>query len=390
MRKVVPILILRLALLVAVLGCAVLLVEYENMGDPAFCGAGSGCMAVRHSPYSVIAGVHLPLLGLCAELPLFVLALVAREREHTFFVAAAAGAGALVSLGLIGIMALKIGAICKWCLLVDGCTIVAAAAAVWVHVGVVRDPSFEPYLLALSRRRGQIVAWIGGAAIVAGLPFVWSEYPVVPPPPRAIAELAVPGKVTIVTFTDFECPFCRKLAPVLHEVQDNWGDRAVVVRKMVPLGFHPGAMPAALAWVCTPAEQRDEMADRLYAAPSLSKESVQVLAQKLHLDEARFARCLEAPETRAAVEADQKLFFDELDLHGLPHTYVGKRAVSGFNPEALRNLGREAMDGDRPGLPLWGMVAGAMALAAALALFTLRLSPAEDAGSPAPAGPGGP
>ena len=305
MRKVAPLLLLRLALLVAVFGCAVLLVEYENMGDPAFCGAGSGCMAVRRSPYSVIAGVHLPLLGLCALGGLLAFALVARDRANTFFVAAAAAGGALCAVGLIGIMTLKIGAICKWCLLVDLCTIVA--------------------------------------------------------------------------FTDFECPFCRKLAPVVHEVQENWGDRAVLVRKMAPLSFHHGAMPAALAYACTPEEQRDEMARRLYAAPdpTLTLDGVQTLARVLHLDEARFARCLEGPAARAQVDADKKLF-DELELHGLPYTYVGKRAVAGFNPDALRKLGREAMEDDRPSLPLWGMVGAALAMAAALAVLTLRLAPRDE------------
>src|SRR5215468_10229839 len=123
MRKVAPILVLRLALLVAVFACAVLLVEYENTGDPAFCGAGSGCMAVRRSAYSSIAGVHLPLYGLAALAGLLAFALVARDRTNTFFVAAAAAAGGAVSLGLIGIMVLKLGALCKWCLLVDGCTL---------------------------------------------------------------------------------------------------------------------------------------------------------------------------------------------------------------------------------------------------------------------------
>ena len=272
-------------------------------------------------------------------------------------------------------MTLKIGAICKWCLLVDGSTIVAAGAAAWVHLDVVRDPSHVGFLAALARRRAQVIAWIAGAFVVAGLPYLWSEYPVVPAAPPQIAALAVPGKITVVAFTDFECPFCRKLAPVLEEVRDNWGERAVLVRKMAPLSFHRGARPAALAYLCTPKELRDEMAQKLYAAPEemLNPEGVEALARTLHVDETRFSRCLEDPATGAQVDADKKLF-DDLELHGLPYTYVGKRSVAGFNPDALRKLGREAMDGDRPSLPLWGMVAAALAVAALLAVLTLRVA----------------
>src|SRR5262249_54490115 len=154
--------------------------EYENMGDPAFCGAGSGCMAVRRSAYSSIAGIHLPLLGLAAFVGLLAFSLVARDRANTFFVAAAAGGGGAVSLGLIGVLLLKTGALCKWCGVVDGCALVAAAGAGLVHLNVVRDPTYEDFLLALSYRRAQVVAWVGGGLIAGVLPFVWGEYPVVP------------------------------------------------------------------------------------------------------------------------------------------------------------------------------------------------------------------
>jgi uncharacterized membrane protein/thiol-disulfide isomerase/thioredoxin len=377
MRKVAPILVLRLALLVAVFACAVLLVEYENTGDPAFCGPTSGCMAVRHSPYSVIAGIHLPLLGLCAEGALLVLALVASDRSQTFFVAVAAAAGAAVAVGLIGVQAFQIGAFCKWCLLVDLCTIVAAGAAALVHLGVARDPEQEEFVGAFALRRGQIVAWALGAAVVVGLPFLWGEYPVVPPLPAEVAKLAVPGKATIVAFTDFECPFCRKLAPVVHEVQDNWGDRVALVRKMAPLSQHPGAMPAALAFVCTPEAQRDDMATKLYtASPSvLTRDGVKILARDLHLDEGRFTTCLDGPAGEERVAADKALF-DALALHSLPYTFVGSRAVAGYNPAAVRKFGSEVMAGDRPSLPLWWMVAAAFVVAVGLAAVTVRLAPA--------------
>jgi uncharacterized membrane protein/predicted DsbA family dithiol-disulfide isomerase len=366
MRKVAPLLVLRLALLVAVLACAVLLVEYQNAGDPSFCGVGSGCEAVRRSAYSHIVlldgiDVPLPLLGLCFHAGLLALAVVARDKAQTFFVAAAAALGGLVAIGLIGVQALKIGAFCKWCLLVDGCAIVAAPAAAMVHFGAARSEA-------------------AGAAVVAGLPFLWGEYPVVPPLPPAIAALGVPGKVTIVAFTDFECPFCRKMAPVLHDIQEGWVDRFVIVRKMAPLSMHPGAMPAALAYVCTPEGQREEMARRLYAASNsvLTHDGVELLARDLRLDEMRFASCLDGPAAREQVAAD-KMLFDSLEAHGLPYTFIGPRAVGGYIPEAAHKLARAVMEeGDRPSLPLEWMIAAAFVVVAALAALTARAARLEE------------
>jgi uncharacterized membrane protein len=388
MRKVAPVLLLRLALLVGILGCSVLLVEYENNGDPAFCAAGSGCMAVQRSAFASVAGIHLPFIGLVLLLALFALSLVARDRDNTLFVAVAGAVGGLVAVGLIGIMAFKIGAICKWCLLVDGSTIVAASAAAWIHLDVLRDPAHVDFLGALSKRRVQVIAWIAGAGVVVGLPRLWAEFPEVPPLPPQIAALAVPGKMTIVAFTDFQCPFCRKLSPVLDEVRDNWGERAALIRKMAPLNIHAGAVPAALAYVCTPEERREEMAKKLYGAPDamLTPEGVAIMARGLSLDEDRFSRCFEGEEARAQVTADRKLF-DALGLQGLPYTYVGKRSVAKFNPEALRQIGREAMESDRPSVPLWGMVAAALGVAFSLALLTLFLAPASASAAPRSAAP---
>jgi uncharacterized membrane protein/thiol-disulfide isomerase/thioredoxin len=392
MRKIAPVLLLRLALLVAVFACAVLLVEYENTGDPAFCGAGSGCMAVRRSAYSDIQGIPLPSIGVCASAGLLAMVLVARERAHTFFVAAVGLGGAIAAAGLIGVQALQIGAFCRWCVLVDASLIVAGLAAVLVHRAVSRSEAFERWLEALAARRVLVVAWIVGAAAAAALPFLWGEYPVVPAVPDAIAALSVPDKVTVVSFTDFQCPYCRKMYPVLRDIEDNWGDRIAVVRKMVPLPGHHGAMPAALAYECAPAAQREAMAGRLYTANEelLSREGTLGLARKLFPKSADvFMECIDAPETRAAVEKDVELFH-ALEAHGLPTTYIGPRVVAGFNADQARRAVAAAMEGPRPSLPVSWMIAALALLAVALVLVTLRLAPPvldPPAGEEAPESP---
>jgi uncharacterized membrane protein/predicted DsbA family dithiol-disulfide isomerase len=383
MRKAAPILLLRLALLVAVFACSTLVVEYQHFGDPTFCGVGSGCMAVRRSAYSHIGSLPLPVIGLAAHAVLLALALGARDKVQTYYLAAIALAGGAIAAILFALQAFQIGVFCKWCVMVDGSAIVAAGAAYWLHHQVSKSPAWEAWLGKLSRRRGQIALWAGGALLAGALPIVWGEFPVVPPVPPGVAALAVPGKVTIVSFTDFECPFCRALHPVLHEVAEGSGGRVVIVRKMAPLRGHLGARPAARADLCAPEDRREAMAGALYAAPTdtLNHDGTIAVAARLGLDPGAFARCLDAKETAAALDADLALF-DSLDARALPYTFVGPRVVLGNNPAAARKAARIALAGGRPGLPVAWMLIIFAANAAALLVLTRRLVPKDDAPVP--------
>ena len=51
--------------------------------------------------------------------------------------------------------------------------------------------------------------------------------------------------ITIVEYTDFECPYCRQAHPVIVELFKRYGDRVRLVVKDMPMPFHPRAMPAA-------------------------------------------------------------------------------------------------------------------------------------------------
>jgi protein-disulfide isomerase len=372
--SVAPVLVLRLALLAAILASATLVVDYANVGDPAFCGVGSGCMAVRRSAYSCLGGVPLPIIGLLAEAGLLFLSLFARDRAASLVVTLAAGAGGFAALGLIALQKFVIGAFCKWCVVVDTSTVLAAVAAVLLHRQV-RASADPEAVLAAGSSRAFVAAWVLGAGAVAALPFVWGEYPVVAPLPPAVAALAKPGKLTLVTFTDFECPFCRRLAPTLHDVVAQHPEKVELVRVMAPLASHPGAMPAALAWECAPAAQREDMATRLYEAPEeeLTTDGVKKVASEMKLDEAAFAQCLAGAEARDAVARDKALF-EALDLAGLPFTYIGARTVIGANADGVRRMVDFGISGPRPSLPVAWMLAAAAAVAALLAGLTVGAS----------------
>ena len=384
MRKAVLVILLRLALIVALFASAALFIEYQRAGDPAFCGVGSGCMAVRLSPYSRLLNVPLPTWGLLAFGTLFGFAMTARDRAWHRIVAVASGLGALVAGYLVYLQAFEIRAFCKWCILADSSALVAAISAglLYAHVarGAVAPDKPTPNEASLAELLGlpQVsIAWVVAGAVAVGAPFLWAQYPVIPALPPEIAALQVPGKVTIVSFTDFECPYCRALHPGLEALLHLHPDQLVIVRKMMPLSIHPGAMPAALAYECVPQEKREQMVDALYAAPEelLNREGLVALAEaKVGMSREVQGRCMDAPETRALVEADKALF-TQLQGQALPLTYVGSRVLLGYQPDRLRDAVSLALAPPRPSLPLAGLLAlvgAALAGAAAITLRSLR------------------
>ncbi|MDC0679743.1 vitamin K epoxide reductase family protein [Sorangium atrum] len=356
----------RLALFVAIAASAALVVEYQNAGDPAFCGVTSGCFAVRISPYSRFLGVPLPNLGLAAFTALLTASLLARARWHHVAIAAASAVGGLAAAALLGLQSLVIGAFCAWCVAVDLAAFAAAITSALVARQAWRMPARAFERAAQGGSLG-VTVWGAAAAAAVGLPFLWGSHPVVPPLPPELAALQEPGKITIVAFTDFECPFCRRLHPELSKIEEPYGDRVRHVRKMVPLPIHPGALPAAKAYVCTPEDKREQAAALLYSAPpsKLTDERVASVLSPLGLSAAELAACLAAPETQAAIDADVALY-GRMEARGLPTTYVGRRLVVAYNPERIRDALRREAAGDDMSLPLpWLFVAlfGAAAVA---------------------------
>jgi protein-disulfide isomerase len=99
------------------------------------------------------------------------------------------------------------------------------------------------------------------------------------PRPRqavAVGDAPVRGPegaaVTLVVFSDFECPFCAKMAQTLKELEGELGGRVRIAHKNMPLPFHPHAEPAARAALAAGQQGRFwEMHDRLFGTPASSR-----------------------------------------------------------------------------------------------------------------------
>lgn len=111
--------------------------------------------------------------------------------------------------------------------------------------------------------------------------------------------------VTIAVFTDFECPYCKQMAPMLDQVFEKNRETTRIVFKNMPLRFHKFADPAARAALAAGVQGKFwEMHDILFGAPELSDNVIASAAGKLGLDIARFNQDMNSPAIRQQINQD--------------------------------------------------------------------------------------
>ena len=144
--------------------------------------------------------------------------------------------------------------------------------------------------------------------------------------------------VTVVVFSDFQCPFCGKLAPRLHELQAAYGaDNLRVVWKNEPLPFHPNAKPAAEAAMGVFALAGHEAFWRFHdltfeRQPDLGIDSYLAWAEKSGVRDMRSFRAgLAAHTWLTKVEQDHALA-EFVGVRGTPASYINGVLLSGAQP----------------------------------------------------------
>lgn len=139
--------------------------------------------------------------------------------------------------------------------------------------------------------------------------------------------------ITMVVFSDFECPFCNKGADRLKVLQAKYGANLRIAFKQRPLPFHKNARLAAKASIAAANQGKFwEYHDTLFEDQSkLNRDGLISVAKDLGLDADRFAKDLDAPETDAKVKADEAEA-DKLDVRGTPTFFVNGRMITGAQP----------------------------------------------------------
>ena len=116
------------------------------------------------------------------------------------------------------------------------------------------------------------------------------------------------AKLTIVEFSDFQCPYCSKVVSYVKEVEKQFPKDVKVIFKQFPLDSHSEAEMAAEAALAAQAQGKFwEMHDLIYAGfPNLNRELVDGYAQKLKLDMNRFNSELASHKYQARVVSEEK------------------------------------------------------------------------------------
>lgn len=142
--------------------------------------------------------------------------------------------------------------------------------------------------------------------------------------------------VTLTVFSDFQCPGCRSIEPVLDAVRDANGDKLNLVFRQYPLtSIHPQAFQAAEAALCAGDQgQFWQMHASLFADQRrLNRADLDQRAETLGLDSSAFAACLDAGDKKQVVEDDMRLG-RELGISGTPTLFVNGRPVTlGQSPQ---------------------------------------------------------
>ena len=141
------------------------------------------------------------------------------------------------------------------------------------------------------------------------------------------------AEVSVVAFSDFQCPFCSRAVPTLEQVEKEYGDKVRIVFKHLPLSIHPKA-PAAHAAAEAAHRQGKfwEMHDLIFANQrEMSPERYVEYATQLGLDLEKFKQDLESAEVKQRIDADTSEAA-RLNVRGTPAFFINGRYLSGAQP----------------------------------------------------------
>jgi protein-disulfide isomerase len=139
--------------------------------------------------------------------------------------------------------------------------------------------------------------------------------------------------VTVVEFSDFQCPFCVRARPTVAKVRETYGDKVRWVFRHFPLDFHAQAEKAGEAAACAGEQGRFwEMHDRLWASNSkLQVADLKAHAAALGLDARSFDQCLDSGREAALVGRDAEAG-QSYGVSGTPAFFVNGRPLVGAQP----------------------------------------------------------
>ncbi|MFO0679666.1 MAG: thioredoxin domain-containing protein [Polyangiaceae bacterium] len=146
----------------------------------------------------------------------------------------------------------------------------------------------------------------------------------------------VDAPVTMIVFSDFQCPYCKRVEEQLKKVETTYGDKVRMVWKHEPLPFHPRAVPAAIV----AEEARNQKGDKGFWAahdklfeiqPKLDDADLEGAAKDIGLDVGKVKEALKSQKYKKLIDADAELA-DDVQASGTPHFFINGRRLVGAQP----------------------------------------------------------
>lgn len=145
---------------------------------------------------------------------------------------------------------------------------------------------------------------------------------------------AADAPVTLLEFSDFHCPFCKRVVATLKDLQERYPGKLQIAYRHFPLtSLHPQARQAAEASRCAQDQGKFwEYHDLLFAnAPQASPQELERYAEEIGLDVSKFNRCLVQSMHHDAVQRDIDEA-TELGMTGTPAFFINGRFLNGAQP----------------------------------------------------------
>ncbi len=139
--------------------------------------------------------------------------------------------------------------------------------------------------------------------------------------------------VTIVEWSDFQCPFCKRVTPTLAQIEKEYGDKVRIAFKHLPLSIHAQAPQAHAASEAAHRQGKFwEMHDRIFASQrDLSVGTLDRYAREIGLDMDRFAKDISASDVQKRIDDDLKQA-SKLGVTGTPSFFINGKFLSGAQP----------------------------------------------------------
>jgi protein-disulfide isomerase len=178
--------------------------------------------------------------------------------------------------------------------------------------------------------------------LASAVPTAPPEKKTAPPPTRDNPSRGPAGaKVVVQMFSDFQCPFCKRVAPTIEALEKTFPGKIRVVWRNRPLPMHKDAALAGEAAMEAFAQKGSigffAMYELLFAAQDqpggLERPALERYAAQLGLDQVKFAGALDGHTHRPQIDADSKIA-DDMGINGTPSFVVNGYFMSGAQPLA--------------------------------------------------------